>query len=201
MWCLFLVCCAAIAPVLAAAPLLTVEEARNSADDAVQYLVQLNEELADHYFHTGTWDKAVVVLDHITILEPRGTDAYASAAWLLWSTGKIDAAMDFYHRMVAANPKDPEAYYIVGNMFFNRRQYVDALPWLEQAVALGLGSPERHLYGHTLAKLGRTDDALAFWKKVLADDPKDQVAQREIEKLSTPTLQTTTPPAPPAQPK
>ena len=126
--CLLIVLCASLASALAAAPPLTIAEARNSADAAVRQLIQLHEDLADNYFHAGKWEQAVAMLDRITVLEPAGTDAYANAAWLLWSSGQLDAAMDFYRRMIDANPTDPEAYYIVGNMFFFRRQYAEALP-------------------------------------------------------------------------
>jgi hypothetical protein len=50
----------------------------------------------------------------------------------------------------------------------------------------GLPSPERRTYGHTLTRLGRNDDALAFWRKILADDPNDEVAKQQIEKLTAP---------------
>ena len=181
MWLLVLLCMAA--PLRAKDAPLTPDTARASAGDAVDFLVQLNEEVADEYFHSGEWDKAVAALDRVIVLQPKGLDAYANAAWLLWSTGKDADAMDHYHRMIAANPTDPEGYFIVGDMFFGRRRYAEALPWLEKAVSLGLTSPKRHMLGHTLLKLGRRADALAFWQRILADDPKDTVAQRQIEEL------------------
>jgi len=185
-----------VMPLWAADAPMTIAEARRSTDDAIQFLVMLNDKTADAYFHTGEWEKAVVALDREVVLQPAGIEAYANAAWLLWSTGKDDAAMEFYQRMIAANPANPEAYFTVGGMFFNRRRYAEALPWLEKAVNLGLTGRERHVYGHCLRLLGRTADALAFWQKVLAEDPKDEVAKREIERLSP---KTPADPAPPTQ--
>ena len=165
--------------------------------------MQLQEEAADSAFHTGEWEQAVAALDGVIELHPQGLDAYANAAWLLWSSGKDDRAMDYYHRMIAANPKDPEGYFIVGQMFFFRRKYPEALPWLQQAEALGLHSPNRHLLGHELAALGRTDDAIAFWQRLLKDDPHDAVARRELDKLQhkTPSTPPTPAPAPPSLPE
>lgn len=188
-------------PLLAQTSPLTVDAARSSADDAVQLLVRLHEEIADQYFHSADWPKAVATLDQVITLEPTGIDAYASAAWLLWSSGKDDLAMDYYQRMIAANPTDPEGYFVVGSMFFSRRRYAEALPWLEKAIALGLHPPKSHLYGHALVYLGRTADALAFWQKQLADNPTDEVARREIPKLTPPApLPATAPPPAPAAP-
>ncbi len=64
---------------------------------------------------------------------------------------------------------------------------------MQQAVALGLPSPQRHLLGHTLMKLGRTAEALAFWQKLLAEDPKDNVARNQIEaiKKNSPAVKAT----------
>ena len=41
------------------------------------------------------------------------------------------------------------------------------------------------MYGHALRRLKRYDEALAFWKTVLAEEPKNEVAQREAKKLET----------------
>ncbi len=191
MWMIVLLC--VTVPLLAKDAPLTPDTARASAGDAVDFLVQLNEEVADHYFHSGEWEKAVAAFECVIALQPKGLDAYANAAWLLWSSGQDARAMDFYHRMVAANPTDPEGYFIVGEMFFGRKRYAEALPWVEKAVALGLTSPHRHLLGHTLLKVGRRADALAFWQRLLAEDPKDDVARRQID-----DLQKNSPPAPAA---
>ena len=184
---LLLVWCCIMAPLRATEAPLTPEAARAAAADAVDFLIQLNQEDADKYFHSGEWDKAVAALDRVIALQPTGLDAYANAAWLLWSTGHDDRAMDYYHRMVAANPTNPEGYFIVGEMFFGRRRYAEALPWLEKADALGVTAPHNHLLGHTLLKLGRRADALAFWQRLLAKDPKDEVVRRQIDDLQNNT--------------
>ena len=72
-------------------------------------------------------------------------------------------------------------------MLSGRRRYAEALPWLEKADALGVTSPHSHLLGHTLLKLGRRADALAFWQRLLAEDPKDEVARRQIDDLQKDT--------------
>ena len=162
----------------------TAAAARQSAADAVEMLIEVNQALADHYFHTGEWDNTVTALDRVITLRPTDVNAYANAAWLLWSTDKTDRALAFYRRMIENNPTNPEAYYIVGQYyFFTRRDYKEALPYLEQAVQFGITGVKRHLYGHCLKQLGRTADALAFWRQQLADDPTNDVAKKEIEKL------------------
>jgi len=167
-----------------AAP-LTAEEARAASDRAVQLLWTVNQSFSDEYFHSGDWEKAVAALDRLIALRPDEVEPYANAAWLLWSTDKVDRAMEYYTRMLVNNPTDPEGYFTIGNYYyFTRRDYAAALPYLEKAVGFGLKSPERHLYGHCLERLGHTAEALAFWQKLLADDPQNAVAMRQIEKLT-----------------
>ena len=170
--------------VMAGAASCTVAEGRDAADSAIDFLCLLNANQSDYYFHRGQWTKAVAALDREIALNPTDLDPYSSAAWLLWSNGQVEEAMHYYDRMIAANPDDPEGYFTVGTYYQFHNRYAEALPWFEQALAHGLRSPERHMYGHTLEHLGRTADALAFWKKLAAEDPKDEVAKRQVARLS-----------------
>ncbi len=168
--------------------------ARQETEDAINDLVSLNQNSADAYFHSGDWKKSVEMLNRTIGLNPVGTDSYALAAWLLWSTGKTAEALDFYNRMIIANPNDPNAFFEYGFYYVTQKNDAEAITWLKTAVALGLPSPKRHLYGHALERLGRNDEALVFWRKVLTEDPKDEVAQREYEKLSQPAIESYKPP-------
>jgi len=169
-------------------PSLTPQTANALAEDAAQFISTLLQRAADASFHTPAWSKTVRDLNRSLELDPVGVDRYADAAWLLWSSGKYDEALDFYHRMIMANPQNPEAFFELGWYYDNTlKNDTEAVKWLERAEALGLKSPKRHLYGHVLTRLGRTNEALAFWRKVLADDPKDEVAQRSIDELTHPS--------------
>jgi tetratricopeptide (TPR) repeat protein len=173
--------------VRAADDAITPREARRDAKATAGWLATLYERLADQHFHTGNWDDAVSALDRVIILKPvAGVDPYASAAWLLFSTGKMDEAMAMYQRMIEENPTDPDGYFELGMFYFRRHNYSEALAWFEKAVALGLPLPKRHMYGHTLSKLGRNADALAFWEQVLVEEPTNEVAQREVVRLRQP---------------
>jgi len=190
---LFACCCLSIG---AHAAVCTVAEARAAKQDAVEWLTYLTGNQVDHYFHLGKWNQAVAMLDRQIEITPADIDPYSSAAWLLWSNGRNDEAMRYYHRMIAADPNNPEGYFIIGTYYYQfRRQYADALGWYRLALDHGLQSPKRHMYGHTLEHLNRTADALAFWRQIAAEDPKDAVAARQITRLiSQPTA--APPPAP-----
>ncbi len=182
MACLFLA--AVLAP--AAEPAVTPAQARAISAECTDALVQLNQSLSDNYYHTGAFMQAVGVLERVTVLDPHLIDAYASAAWLAWSSKETARAQQIYDRMLAANPDSADAYFEVGVFNMRLKKDEEALRWFGEAIAHGLTGPRRHLYGHTLTRLGRTAEALAFWQKLAADDPADEVAKREAEKLRNP---------------
>ncbi|MEI6520301.1 MAG: tetratricopeptide repeat protein, partial [bacterium] len=122
------------------------------------------------------------------MLNNEGVDKYALAAWLLWSTGKHDEAIGYYNKMILANPNNPDAYFEYGFYYVTQKNDKEAVRWLQTAVALGLKSPKRHLYGHALKRLGMKEEALAFWKKVLVEEPGNEVARNEVEKLLNPDV-------------
>ena len=178
---------AVVAPEAVETAPFTAEDARASVQQAIDLLVEVNTELTNVYFHDGAWDDCVSVLDRMTLLFPAEIDYYANAAWLLWSTQQIERAMSYYAKMIEHNPINPEAYYTVAHYyFFTRQDYATALTYLEQMMQYHAPMLQRHLYAHCLEKLGRTQEALAAWQQMLADEPHDDVAQRAIERLTTP---------------
>ncbi len=176
----------------------TVTAFRVQAGAMVDSLIDLNMAAGDMEYHDGAWDKSIASWQRVTVLDSKSLEGYLNAALLQWSSGHPDAAADTRTRMIAENPKNPEAYFEVGLYYFNTRNDAEAVTWLAQAVQLGLPSPKRHLYGHALVHLGRKDDALTFWRHVAQEDPADEVAKRERDKLMgiTPT-----PPPPTPQPE
>ena len=79
---------------------VTPAQARQEAGTAVDELIKWNYTISDEYFHTGQWDKSVAALERIIQLDPTQIDAYATAAWLLSSSGKMQEALTYNERMV-----------------------------------------------------------------------------------------------------
>lgn len=193
---IFAVICGCLLPMTRVrAEAVTPAEARTLAVDAEAVLINLNGYMADDCFHHGDFMGAVAANERIIALNPIGVEPYALAAWLLWSSHKYDEAQAMYDRMIAANPDDPRGYFEVGMYYCTHlKQDQEAVKWFEQAVKHGLGSPERHMYGIVLRRLGRNEEALAFWRQVLADDPENATAKREIDHLTGKAVDEIAPP-------
>jgi tetratricopeptide (TPR) repeat protein len=165
---------------------ITPAQARAEAAAAVQALMGYEAAAADGCFHTGNFAGAITILERSILLDPHSVEPYANAAWLAWSLGEKERALDLYQRMIAGNPDDPEGYLQFGIFYMRINDDANALRQLEMAIARGLTSPRRHIYGHILARTGRAADALAFWRRVLTEEPKNGVAQREVQRLEKP---------------
>ena len=164
---------------------VTPADARALAMDAEQTLIELNYYLSDEYFHTGEFVRAAEALQRVAVLDPQDVDAYATAAWLLWSAKMSAEAEDVYARMIANNPRNSTAYFEVGLYYVRIKKDAEAAPYLEKAVQFGgLPRDQRNLYGHVLTRLQRIDEAMAFWKETLRLDPENTVAQRELDRLA-----------------
>lgn len=170
----------------AAEPPVTPARARAVSAECFNALIQYNEGIADTDFHAGEFLKAADAMERIIVLDPHDVDAYANAAWLAWSAGQTERAKRTCDHLLAANPDSQDACFEAGVFYMRIKDDATAVHWFGEAIAHGLTPPRSHFYGHALTRLGRTADALAFWRKLLADHPTDDVAKREIEQLLHP---------------
>ncbi|MHB9026463.1 MAG: tetratricopeptide repeat protein, partial [Armatimonadota bacterium] len=185
-----------VTPPVEAPPPISVKEALAISADVVFELASLNNKVADQYFKVGKWDEAVEALDRVIQLDATGAESYAAAAWLLWSAGKTEEALRYCQRMVDANPNDIDANFEYGFFLYRIKRYAEAAIYFGKAFDLGIEPPRSHMYGHMLERLGRRDEAMAFWKKQLERTPDNEVAQKQLERLSKPEPTTPEPPDP-----
>jgi tetratricopeptide (TPR) repeat protein len=169
-----------------AALALTPALARQEAEQAVAALISYENAAADTHFHDGDFAGAITVLERVILLNPTDIEPYANAGWLAWSLKQEERARGLYQRMLDANPDDTEGIFQCAVFAMRIGEDANALRLLESAMAHGLTSPKRHLYGHLLLRANRTADALAFWRRVLQEEPTNAVAQREVERLGKP---------------
>jgi Tfp pilus assembly protein PilF len=84
----------------------------------------------------------------------------------------LDAAERDYRAALATTPKHATALHYLGVIHYQRNRNADALPLLEQAVALVPEEPEFHNnLGLALAAADRTDEAVSSFRQALARKP------------------------------
>jgi len=169
----------------AAQEALHQEQVRQAIAAARDDLVDLLWWRTESLFHEGDIARIIPVCDLVIQLDPSFVEPYAVSAWLSWDQRPQEAAAR-YQAGIAANPKDYQLQHELGLFYsLRRRDQAAALPHFRQAASLPGAPPYvQRSYARCLTKLGRRQEAIAAWKRVLDREPNDPIARRELERLS-----------------
>ncbi|MBB6273855.1 tetratricopeptide (TPR) repeat protein [Pedobacter cryoconitis] len=87
---------------------------------------------------------------------------------------------------IELNPADPKAPYYLGNLFYDKRQYMQAISYWEQSVKLDDTFPTvlRNLGIAYFNKLNKAHKALQFFEKAFSLDPSDARILMELDQLN-----------------
>ncbi|MBS1601335.1 MAG: DUF5107 domain-containing protein [Bacteroidetes bacterium] len=161
-------------------------------------------ELSLDYAQAGLFEEADKVLGNCPAVSPlvsyyRGWFAslagHAAAALGFYKAAAVqDATYCFPNKIEEVlilqdarrfNPSDARAGYYLGNLWYDKRQYADAIACWEESALLDDGFPTvfRNLSLAYYNKLGRKEDAVAFLEKAFALDPGDARVLMELDQL------------------
>jgi tetratricopeptide (TPR) repeat protein len=130
--------------------------------DAVDQLI----EQSDVHFDKGEYNHSVNLLRVVVQGNPRRVDAFADAAFLLWSTGQNDPAIAFLKQGLAANPDDYYMYDELGSFYFMRlKDYPNAVTYYEQAIKFKCPFFTWSGLAHCYEKLNQWDKAVKTWEQ------------------------------------
>ena len=87
--------------------------------------------------------------------------------------GKLNDAVDYYIEAIRRDPLNAQAFNLLGYAFFRKKQYIEAITYLETAIRIKPDEPWCH-YNIALALWanGNRKQAVQEIKKVLAIDSK-----------------------------
>ena len=148
-------------------------EAIAEASEAQRELVTLYAELADDL------TDAVLARDYwlrIAALDDR--------------LGDVDQAAQAYYKVLAIDPADPEALAALEQLFTKTQRWQDLVGVVERRIEQATDPRERDALYATIAqiydvRLGRPEDAVAAYKKVLELDPGSERALKALDDLFT----------------
>ncbi|MEP6784399.1 MAG: sulfotransferase [Sphingomonadales bacterium] len=110
----------------------------------------------------------------------------ASSAELLLRTGRFPEAIEAYRELLSRSPNRPEAWFNLGYLQRNGRQFEDALASYAEAIALGIRQPEEaHVNRAAILSehLFRTDEAERELQAALALAPTFLIAWHNLGQL------------------
>lgn len=154
----------------------------------VRALRQLTEyrllQLADEYWHDGQHYKTMALMFVLIEYDPHDVENISGLAWLLDGYGETARAIQVYQRGIRLNPNRYDIYYDLGYAYFNKRQYEQALPYLEKAVTFANVPPfVWKTLAHCYERLGQLEKSLQAWQQVKQLDPSDGAVELNMQRV------------------
>ena len=140
----------------------------------------------------GRWPQAEADLSKALSLRPDEPELLNYLGYGLIDRGeRLKEALAMVEKAVAANPRSGAMIDSLGWAHYRLGDYPKAIELLEQAVELEAGDPEinSHL-GDAYWMVGRKDEAVFQWRRVLTLDPDDKIradSERKLESGLGPT--------------
>jgi len=119
----------------------------------------------------------------IVQIDPHFTEAYTSAAYLLWSSDRDDEALALYEAGIAANPDDYGIYHDLGMYHMHAKEWDKAAEQFRNAVEKGAPMYFQHMLPNALERGGHKQEALEEWRAIVERFPEDQVAKQHAAAL------------------
>lgn len=164
-------------------------------------------ELSLDYAHAGIYDRAILLLEGYLNMQQTTALPLYYLGWLYQQSGKTAEAAEYFSKAaqhapafcfpnrieeitilqeaIRINPNDGRAYYYLGNLWYDKRQYDDAIGCWEKAIIAepGFATPYRNL---SLAYYNKRKDpgkALQSLEKAFYLDSTDARVLMELDQL------------------
>lgn len=130
--------------------------------DAVDQLL----DQADEHYHKGEYNHLINISRVVVQGNPHRVEAFANAAYLLWSTGQNDAATAFLKQGIEGNPDNYYMYDEMGAHFYHRlKDYPNAVAYYEKAVKFDCPFFTWSGLAHSYEKVDQWEKAVGAWEK------------------------------------
>ncbi|MFY0256011.1 DUF5107 domain-containing protein [Chitinophaga sp. 30R24] len=181
-----------------------LEKMRSLMRDAVNNYLELSLD----YAHGGFYGEALQVLNlYLSIRQEVSPLVYYYMGWYSWQSGDQDKAKAYYaaaalqspdycfpnkieevrilESAIAVNPTDARAPYYLGNYWYDKRQYQEAINCWEAAVKQddSFSTAHRNLSLAYYNKVNKKQQAVVFMEKAYALDRKDARILMELDQL------------------
>lgn len=160
------------------------DEDRVDEDDRITKAQELFQQAYELQV-AGKYERAISLYKKSIEVYPTA-EAHTFLGWTYSSQGRLDEAIEECHRAIAVDPEFGNPYNDIGVYLIHKRQYEEALPWLEKAKQAPRYEPRHFPYLNT----GRIYLATGEWLKALKEFeraveimPDDRVARKALAEL------------------
>jgi|YelNatPaOPRAMG01_1025707.scaffolds.fasta_scaffold00008_20 tetratricopeptide (TPR) repeat protein len=164
------------------------EEALKVYQDAVQAdpgLAKAYYEMGRIYLDNKRYQEAVNAFTRATQIDPQYSLAYTSLGIALYQLGKYQDAVNALENAVAFDAENYQAYYRLAEVYNAIGQHEKALENAAKCLELRRQkfAPAAYEAGRAAAALGRTQEAIDYYKLAARDTRWKQVAEYELNRL------------------
>lgn len=142
---------------------------------------------SDEAFHEGDYERAIGLHKAIVALTPDDVESYSVAAWLMWSLGRGDDAVQWLHKGIAANPNNWEMWDAAGQNYDLQKKFTDAEDAYGHAVQLITKEDDsqmlRRRYAHAAEKAGDIAASQRTWQDLVRDFPAEVVNKNNLQRV------------------
>ena len=137
---------------------------------------------ADEHAHIGEYNHFINLSKIVVQGDPHNMEAYATSAWLLWSTSRADAAEAVLKEGIAANPNTFYLYDEMGMYWFiQRKNPAAAIPYYEKAVKFDCPFLTWNSLANCYERTGQWENAVGAWQKASVY-PADAIARVRLKR-------------------
>jgi tetratricopeptide (TPR) repeat protein len=142
---------------------------------------------SDEAFHAGDYERAIGCHKAIVVLKPDEIESYSVGAWLLWSLGKGDEALEFIDRGLKKNPDNWEMWEAAGQQYDLQKKFPEAKTAYVRSVALAPKDAEAQMVRRRLAHAAERTGDLALsaqtWHDLVRDFPNEAVNKNNLARV------------------
>lgn len=107
----------------------------------------------------------------------RGYVVHEERGRMALASGKTDIAVDELNKAILKKPTAAEAYFLLGQTYMKKTQFVQAETAYRRALALRPGANEaRYQLGLAMAKQNRSQEAMEMFRDIQKNEPKNPIA-------------------------
>lgn len=135
-------------------------------------------------FQEKEWEKAIDAFSQILEKEQDNAEIYNNLALCYSYVGEQEQAEKFFHKALGINPKLPEVYINLADLYFKQRNFADAIDLLLSGT---YQIPENLVLKHYLARVymedARLDLAIDELDKILEEQPENYDAYYDLGRI------------------
>jgi hypothetical protein len=154
-----------------------------TADDVLQAVSDRYILESDWWWHDGNYEQGIRCMEALVFLDPSDVQSFGLIAWLQWNLGREAESVATLKKCIEANPSNPDAHFELGRHYMTEKQYALAEEPLRKSLELGGDHLAHRQYAHCLEKLGRLNESLAEWAKILETLPNDAAARYNHDRI------------------